>query len=709
MRLKIFFIIWMFLCCSSSFLTDVSAATYCVSSTGNDSNDGLAGSGSDCTSIGTDAWQTITKVAASSFSPGDIVKLADDQTWEVTTIFTFPSSGSLGTKISVPGWNTAGNWTQLPDDLSNIWYITLSEYPYSLYLDGSESASTQAEDVWDVGASTPWTWDTNCHGCSMRLYVYATANPASFYSNIQMHDIDNHITFTRYGNGTNKPIVECINTITGWDDTGNWTDNGGSVANTWYMTLTTNPRRVHVNGAEVLSADRISGGSGPQSTFPLSSTYKFFWQSNRLYIYSATNPASTFSSIEGLQNCSTLLDITDKNYVKIDGIDFRGGHTQTIAGRGSAGNIIQNNSVGYGRTPIIYLVGSSPTFTTVADLIIRNNTIDTQWGFPTAPGNGYDDISGVGEGIEMRHGLDDVYIYGNSILNVIHTGVKVVAQDESAAGVTDLKVFNNILDSSETFDGRGFEIVSYPSKTARLKYYYNAVSGYHTASKWDGQGAHIHHNYFVDNTNGPYHTGSSDVCLDAAFVCLGTTDISNGNILEYNVFSGNQGMGFIFDQQSSPSCTKENHIVRNNSFYGLGTTSINASFVGVAWEVEVGSNVGENTVRNNHVYNPSVASYVRYNETNYTAADFNNLNGEGGNTFIGNISGDPLFVDPGANNFNFSSLSSPLVEAGFSGEARFDWVGSLIPLTSPDIGLFQVSSDEYTSLSGGSLTGGSIE
>ncbi len=158
------------------------ATTYYVDATnGNDNNTGL----SQIT-----AWQTISKVNSSNFSPGDNILFKRGEIWREALVV--PSSGSSGNPITfdaygsgnnpiisgrrlIPDWSIPGNWVQN----NNVWSINLDSDPYRLFLSGIEYIEAETEE--NINFSERWWYDGN----NNTLKVYATINPSTAYTTIE--------------------------------------------------------------------------------------------------------------------------------------------------------------------------------------------------------------------------------------------------------------------------------------------------------------------------------------------------------------------------------------------------------------------------------------------------------------------------------------------------------------------------------------------
>jgi hypothetical protein len=176
-------------------------ATYYVKNGGNNNSAGT----SDAT-----AWATISKVNGYSFAAGDTIYFAKGSSWSTEcleptvsgtagSVITFDAYGSgalpiIGGKVAVSGWSTSGNWT---NQGGNIWSIAISGVMGStdlngnsfgrtrIYLNGAEAKRSYLPA--NINSTDRFSLST----AATTLYVYATSNPATFYSNIERGDNSN--------------------------------------------------------------------------------------------------------------------------------------------------------------------------------------------------------------------------------------------------------------------------------------------------------------------------------------------------------------------------------------------------------------------------------------------------------------------------------------------------------------------------------------
>lgn len=158
-------------------------ATYYVANAGNDGNAGTIAS----------PWKTVAAVNAITFSAGDRILFNCGDTWKETLspkssgtaanriMFGAYGNGSIpiiGGRGTVTGWNTAGNWT---NQGSNRWSKAVTNavsYRIRVWANGTELK--RAETTAGVNVTTNFYYTPSV------LWVYATSNPASAFSSMEM-------------------------------------------------------------------------------------------------------------------------------------------------------------------------------------------------------------------------------------------------------------------------------------------------------------------------------------------------------------------------------------------------------------------------------------------------------------------------------------------------------------------------------------------
>ena len=133
----------MSIACLGGMATSVSAATYYVSPTGSDSNNG--------TSTST-PWQTITKVNAATFVAGDSVLFQGGQTFTGALIFSYGSNiptSSAANPITVGSYGTGA---------AKILSSTTGSYSSAIKVNGINGLTIQGLTILGAGGTSPITW-----------------------------------------------------------------------------------------------------------------------------------------------------------------------------------------------------------------------------------------------------------------------------------------------------------------------------------------------------------------------------------------------------------------------------------------------------------------------------------------------------------------------------------------------------------------------
>ncbi|MHA2282675.1 MAG: right-handed parallel beta-helix repeat-containing protein [Promethearchaeota archaeon] len=177
-----FIIIAIFFINFETFATD-----YYVALNGFDSNSGLDSK---------HPWKTIPKVNSRSFDPGDRILFRRGDIWLGEQLY-LASSGDSTAKIvytaygtgnrpiidsrgEVSGWNNIGNWIR---HSTTVWYISLSDDPWRLWLSETEyveANASAADPVSLIDNQYRWYYDD----ANDLLYVYSEGHPATDYTAI---------------------------------------------------------------------------------------------------------------------------------------------------------------------------------------------------------------------------------------------------------------------------------------------------------------------------------------------------------------------------------------------------------------------------------------------------------------------------------------------------------------------------------------------
>lgn len=218
------------------FASPAVAATYCMDATaGNDGSDGLCTcTGTSCTG---NAWQTLTKLNAMTFSAGDYIRLKCGETWRG--------------KWAVLGNGVAGN----PITITKYGSCTGSNDPII------DAASANAQ-VFNIGVKNYWTID----GIHVK-----NATSANIVSNVSTGTVVTNVTSTggNYGvYATGGSTVEISNTTITGAASGLIFLNvaGANILSNTTITGVTTGNAVNIDGSAVTASDiTIQNATGATS------------------------------------------------------------------------------------------------------------------------------------------------------------------------------------------------------------------------------------------------------------------------------------------------------------------------------------------------------------------------------------------------------------------------------------------------------------
>ena len=423
----------------------------------------------------------------------------------------------------------------------------------------------------------------------------------------------NYITFGNYGDATKaKPRMVGSTQLTGWTNTG---------TNVWQSSLSvTNPHSVGNYGGEVIFENTNGTKSwGTFSSGTPSATYQWSYSSNKVSVYSTSDPTTNYKAVEAPQRAD-IMNLNYKNYIKIDGIDFFYSGQTGIAYApdeptmvAQTGLIIQNVEVAYisvkdseqgygiealysdmtvknsvfhdcGRRPIsLHLYGSA----SVNNILIDNNQFYSGW-HTTGPdiqvGSGY---TGNITNVTIRNNTiyepkDRAYYYSEGLY---------LSNKGSGAKMDNISIYNN------TFMNHSGYGILMESIQGAVYIYNNTFYGYDSTSS---RYPHIS----VQALNG----------LPSISVAI------KNNIFMSDTSSG-EGIEVYGTGQSSSAVTSSNNLIYNCSSAVSGTTTADPKFVSVTSAdlhlnsgspaIGKGVSVGLTTDKDGNAYNnpPSIGAY----------------------------------------------------------------------------------------------------
>jgi len=422
-----------------------------------------------------------------------------------------------------------------------------------------------------------------------------------------------YITFGNYGSTSSpKPRILGSTQLTGWVNTG---------TNVWQSsTSVTNPRSVGNYGGEVIFENTDGTKSwGTYSSGTPSGAYKWSYSSNKISIYSTSDPSTKYKAVEAPQR-QDIINLNNKNYINIDGIDiFYSGQTgicyapdEPTPMPALKGLIIQNVEIAYisvkdseqgygiealysdmtiknskfhdcGRRPIsLHLYGS----TSVNNILIDNNQFYSGW-HTTGP-----DIQ-VGSGYTGN--ITNVTVSNNTIYEpkdkpYYYTEGLYLSNKGGEAKMDNISIYNN------TFMNHGGYGILLEAVQGAVKIYNNTFYGYASGgSKFP----HIS----VQSLNG---LASKSVTI-------------KNNILASD--SAGEGIEVYGSGQTSSAVTSSNNLIYNSSSAVSGATTADPKFVNASSgdlhlqsgspAISKGVSVGLTTDKDGKAYGnpPSIGAY----------------------------------------------------------------------------------------------------
>lgn len=389
---------------------NVNAVSYCVSTSGSDSNDGDC-TNSDCSdAVGSESgvcWQTVQKTDNGPYNPGDKILFKRGDTWRPTDSgsvfslrFAAPSSGNITDPITIGAFGSGLN--PLIDASQNVSGFVLATCDSSndCYNTTLASGFTTQQVFFNgtrLNITTPCpgniTDGTFCQdGTSLLIRLPSHADPDDYVIDASRHD------FIFLLNGKSDIVFENLN-LTKSNEKLIFTNIVGSI-------------RITVNNTELSWSDFM----GAQIKSNLSMVFNNSVHDNR----------------ESGLSFNQAINITVRNNRVYNNGQFEAGGgigffcTTTLC----SDSIIQNNTV-YGN------YGSGISVTGAPNIIVENNSVYGE----------FVDIGGGGAAIAFFDNTDDAIIryntlYENSIAGIRLDNVNIATFD---GGPLRTKIYNNLI------------------------------------------------------------------------------------------------------------------------------------------------------------------------------------------------------------------------------------------------------------------------
>ena len=476
------------------------------------------------------------------------------------------------------------------------------------------------------------------------------------------------ITFGAYGSGVD-PVISGADDISG--DT--WSDQTGNV---WRKNIgSTEPNVVIFNGTE------IGLNLAPDAD------YEWTYSDPNLDVYAESDPNGYYSQIEAGQR-NAAIHTNDKIWITIDGLNLRDGNalgygTLYIGYETVIGVIVQNSTIERGASSGIWAVGNTTaTSLTVNNCVIQNNggwgirlnkvytaggdlsnnTItDIGWG-SIRDNNEYSGIEGV---------LDNFNVFGNTITGTAPLGCKnggslgnychgIYALNSTVA----TNIYSNVI--HDNLYGNGVKLKG-SANVYRNNIYGNEGSGIECGGN-----------------------GADDVIYQIFY-----------NLIYNNNITSTGGMNGITEQTMGAGTITLS--IYNNTLYMNAGTGQN--------EFKLSDIVAVLNLKNNIIFTTPTRRTIQFNDvqTGSVAIDYNlqwradgvpnmivsgstktweQWQGLGYDT--NGVNEDPLFTNPGSDNFTLQS-TSPCRDAGTDVSLTEDYAG----ITVPQFGTQDIGAHEF--------------
>ena len=606
--------------------------------------------------------------------------------------------------------------------MATIYYID----PSATY-NGDGSLGIQATEPGQRGAFNAWPQYPSSPG-DKHYQKCGTVFTVTWRSGIYFADKDgskgNETTFGAYyldscnneviGISGKKPIITGLTELVGWDNESNWSYKGNNI---WSWDFgTTSPYRLWIDGTERLMAgfNPATENADPDGVARINpaGSPAIYWchdcyppdyggdSGRTLYVYSAGNPAITYSSIQGLQSIDRIFLIRNSDYVIIENLDIRAAKICLFIDRSNYVSI-QNCNIGRGANIGIHIRGTivGNEALTANNGIIKDCVIDSDFHFP---GYLYED-QGPNYGIEMSDGSNNWEICNNEIKNWGHSGVNIFSYSNSSPTMNsnNNKIYKNYFTAPDASHCRAFNLTGRVSgRCSNNEIFLNYIYKMPTRSQITADNNKIYYNIFDTMMNDPYYLHNDIWKTSGGGIQIWAGD--DNKCCEYNkiynnVFHNTGEAGIRLMSWGNNQKVQNNEIV-NNIFFSCGINAksgrdsftsgeyAGAALVVEAWSAANDDMLKNNIFRNNLIYNTESGNDVRYKGTSMTVAIFN-ASGADGDKIEDNIQTHPQFMNISNGNFSLRpnsgarghgyNLGEQYVDAIAYGMTRSDWPGSV--------------------------------
>ena len=463
----------------------------------------------------------------------------------------------------------------------------------------------------------------------------------------------NNITFAAYGDGSEKPIINGANLITGWYANG---------TNLWNASVTSSTTQVFFDGVR----------GSPSAINQINDVNEWNWSGNQLVVYSTSDPDTAFIS-PGIEVSirSLGVSILGKSYIVVDGI-----HTTKTNNVG----IQAYNASGSCDDIILYNVTSSYNIghgilSTNGDTTSTNDRGRIE--YATTYSNG-------GSGIQISSRTNNTIVryatsYGNGF--AIAQGTGIGSYNASNLLIEYSTSHSNYGNLSGSGAGVYFDVFG-ENCTVRYSVAYNNSKNGFIAEQ--GVGINMYYNMAYNNSQSGFSIYGSD----------NRSGVHNSSIYN-NVAVRNLYGIWVHGDYEHINGSVTGNILRNNIAVNNSNKQLYAENGG-----EDDGVMGFNNTYSNNAFGIQSSGFIGWGNVttfnNYTSWDLNYGNNSN------SITSYPLFSDYSGSDFRLSS-SSPGIDGGVFVNLTFDRLGVYVPQgNAVDVGAFEFVNLTYSNFDGDS-------
>jgi len=662
------------------------------------------------------AWKTINKVNGETFSAGDNIYFNKGDTWREQ--LTVPSSGSSGSPITISSYGSGADPIINGADLVSTWtaYVPAQNLPngnmeswagatnLNTWVEGtagSSSVNQESSEIHEGTYSCRFDIDASNNTAYIKQTPFgsleaSTAYTFSFWYKFSGAGVDYHWTVHDVSNTSRlqadgswgATVFQDIPNATDWTyEEINFTTQAGcntfeiyfhnnngcgsasfylddvairkNIPNVWQATCTTEPSDLFID--ETFGDEKTAIAN-------LVNEYDWFWDSNVLYVYSATDPDSAYTD-PGIEAPARVhcLNLNTKDYITVDGIEFHYANHTTGYIEGSCINarsadycIIQNCTTKWSSKWGMQLAGNQ--YPEVSDNTLTDDCgggiqlIDVDYG--TINGN---TISCNGEdSINIKNDTNDTDVYGNTFLpgTFSATPYNGLSFDTDGDLGGRLNVYSNTITGtarggSKLASGIAFYSLQSDDVANRSNIYLNTITDVSGNGIYiQGENTNVYRNKVEDSGAGGIavddHTSTTanisvyyNLVINSTDRNLRATGSNLSNVKFYNnvCYGGARGL------ELTTGCT--DIIAKNNIFSGQSGYAIFADAV------------TGHTIDYNCYYKASGDWYSWDGSTGDTLAGWKSDSSQGAH----DINANPLMTDPANGDFTLQ-VSSPCQNTG---------------------------------------------